>query len=205
MGSKGNFTQALRELTGFDEAPERKQVDENKEEAGRSSYEEVHQEQSVIEKSADSHVTSTMVIKGKIRSESNLFVEGCIYGDISTSGDVSVKSVVFGDIKANSIYLSEARVKGNLKCDEKATIGERTVLVGDVTADSILVSGKVKGDLNASDTTVLEHGAVVSGNIITGNILSNSGASLKGSITTTGNAEIDDDAEFDLGVEAYEQ
>lgn len=205
MGSKGNFTQALRELTGFDEIPEKKQANEYKEEEKKISYEEVHQEQFVMEKSVDSHVTSTMVIKGKVRSEGNMLIEGCVYGDISTNGDVSVKNVVFGDIKADNVYLSEARVKGNIKCDAKANVGERTVLVGDVTADSILVSGKVKGDLNASDTTVLEHGAVVSGNIITGNILSNQGASLKGSITTTGNAEIDDDAEFDLGVEVYEQ
>lgn len=58
--------------------------------------------------------------------------------------------------------------------------------------------------MTASDTTVLEDGAVVSGNIVTGNILSNSGAAIRGAITTTKNAEIDDDTEFDLGVEAYE-
>lgn len=215
MGSKGNFTQALRELTGFDETPEKKRTEdviaedvkpeEIKVEEIKNSYTYVQQEQTVIEKSADSHITSTMVIKGKVRSEGNIFVEGSVYGNIVTAGDISIKNIVFGDIKGENIYLSDARVKGNVKSDEKVNVGEKTILVGDVTASNIIVSGKVKGDLCASDTTVLEQDAVVSGNIVTGNILSNSGASLKGSITTTGNANIDDDTEFDLGVEIYEQ
>ncbi len=217
MGSKGNFTQALRELTGFDESSEKvkAQPDTKKEENINSYFETppmdanhsyVHVEAEAVsaEKNADSHVTSTMVIKGKVRSESNIFVEGSVYGNIATTGNISVRNVVFGDMRADNISLNNARVKGNIKCDSQAAVGSRSIVIGDVNANTIIVSGKVKGDLKAIDTTVLQEEAVVSGNIITGNILSNSGASLRGSITTTGNAEIDDDTEFDLGVEAYE-
>lgn len=218
MGSKGNFTQALRELTGFDEAPEKSkpQSEANTRQDNRSYFEtkdsevkephiHVEAEQVSIASDSDSHITKTMVIKGKVRSESNILVEGSIYGDIVTSGALSVNSIVFGDIKAGNAKLENARVKGNIKCDNQVNVGNKTIVVGDINADDIVVSGKVKGDLKAADTTVLEGEAVVSGNIVTGNILSNPGASLKGSVTTTGSAEIDDDKEFDLGVEAYEQ
>lgn len=217
MAGKGNFTQALRELTGFDETPEkdRPQAETNRTEEYQSYFQtqqintettHVHVEAEAVsaERSPDSHVTSTMVIKGKVRSEGNIFVEGSVYGNIATAGNIAVKNIVFGDIKANNVSLTNARVKGNIRCEQQAAVGNQTIVVGDVNANTIIVSGKIKGDLQAADTTVLEEEAVVSGNIVTGNILSNSGASLKGSVTTTGNAEVDEDAEFDLGVEAYE-
>lgn len=217
MGSKGNFTQALRELTGFDETPEKakQKVDIKQSEVQQTNfdipntdlkptYSFTETEAVFDEREADSHVTSTMVIKGKVRSESNIFIEGSVYGNIVTSGNISVNNIVFGDMKAKNVSMSNARVKGNIKSDKQTAVGANTVVIGDIEADTIFVSGKIKGDLTASDTTVLEDGAVVSGNIVTGNILSNSGAAIKGAITTTKNAEIDDDTEFDLGVEAYE-
>lgn len=217
MGSKGNFTQALRELTGFDETPEKvkQKVDIKQSEVQQTdfdipntdlkpTYSFTEAEAVFDEREADSHVTSTMVIKGKVRSESNIFIEGSVYGNVVTSGNISVNNIVFGDIKAKNVNMNNARIKGNIKSDKQTAVGANTVVIGDIEADTIFVSGKIKGDLTASDTTVLEDGAVVSGNITTGNILSNSGAAIKGAITTTKNAEIDDDTEFDLGVEAYE-
>ena len=66
MGSKGNFTQALRELTGFDETQEKKRTEdviaedvkpeEIKVEEIKNSYTYVQQEQTVIEKSADGQI-----------------------------------------------------------------------------------------------------------------------------------------------------
>lgn len=217
MGSKGNFTQALRELTGFEESPEKakQKIDINQSEVEQTDFDITNAdlkptytftEPEIVfdEREADTHVTSTMVIKGKVRSTSNLLIEGSIYGNIVTSENISVNNIVFGDMKAKNVNMSNAKVKGNIKCDKQTAVGANTVVIGDIEADTIFVSGKIKGDLTASDTTVLEEGAVVSGNIVTGNIMSNSGAAIKGAITTTRNAQIDDDTEFDLGVEAYE-
>ncbi len=229
MSSKGNFTQALRELTGFDEAPKKETVAKAEPEmvstasaryAGHANHErekivyagpKVNQyagstvELARVEENAGSHITSTMVVTGKVKTESDLFVEGVVYGNLVTSHDVSLKSLVVGDIKASNIYLNSARVKGNVKGSEKVNVGDKTIVVGDITAQNIVVRGKVKGDLKASDTTILEEAALVAGDITTGNILSSAGACLKGSITTSRAAEIDDETEFDLGVEEYEQ
>lgn len=216
MGSKGNFTQALRELTGFDESPEKakQKVDIKQPEMQQTDFDIPNdlkppytfaEEETVFdERDAESHVTSTMVIKGKVRSESNILIEGSIYGNVVTSGNISVSNIVFGDMKAKNVSMVNAKIKGSIKSDKQTAVGANTVVIGDIESDTIFVSGKIKGDLTASDTTFLEDGAVVSGNIVTGNILSNSGAAIKGAITTTKNAEIDDDTEFDLGVEAYE-
>ena len=227
MSSKGNFTQALRELTGFDEAPKKETVARVEAEkvntastgyVGHANHEKVvyggpkvtqyvgtSAELARVEENANTHITSTMIVTGKVKTDSDLLVEGVVYGNIVTSHDVSLKSLVVGDIKASNIYLNSARVKGNVKSEEKVDVGDKTIVVGDITANNIVVRGKVKGDLKASDTTILEGVALVAGDITTGNILSSAGACLKGSITTARAAEIDDETEFDLGVEEYEQ
>ena len=226
MASKGNFTKALLGVVGFEEVPddeilvmgndviagsdapaENNALAESNEqtdsdalagEVARGSEDALpsvtyHQEPT------GSHITSTMVVTGNIKAKGDIFVEGSVYGDIATDGDISVRQLVIGDLKADSVYLDNARVKGNVKCEERACVGDETILVGDVEAHNIQVSGKVKGNLKATGSTALGSTALVSGDITTEDISSNSGARLNGTITTSKANAIDDDSMFDLG------
>ena len=229
MSAKTNFTQALKELTGFDEPVEMKEGQGKTSDSAGSSesssleikasdifgekfelsdgfrFEEPEYDDSeiTIDSQAGSYVTSSMVIHGKVKSQCDVLIEGVVYGDVVVDGNVGNKNLIVGDIKATNVALDGARVKGNINVEGRAKVGENSTIVGNVSAESIMVSSKIKGDLKASDIVVLEQDAIVVGNITANNFLSSPGANLKGTITTAASMNIDDDIEFDLGVEEY--
>ena len=231
MSAKANFTQALKELTGFDEPVEKKErqvntfdtaganessaaepkasdiFDEEFEFSDGFRYEEPEYENTeiTVNRQGSSHITSSMVIHGKIKAECDVVIEGVVFGDVSVAGNVENRNLVVGDIKAANVAFNGARVKGNTTVEGRAKIGENSTIVGNVNAETITVSSKIKGDLKASDIVVLEQDAIVVGNIVATNFLSSPGANIKGSITTAASMNIDDDIEFDLGVEEYGQ
>ena len=229
MSAKTNFTQALKELTGFDEPVEMKEGQGKTSDLAGSSessslgikasdifgekfelsdgfrFEEPEYDNSeiTIDSQSGSYVTSSMVIHGKVKSQCDVLIEGVVYGDVVVEGNVGNKNLIVGDIKATNVAFDGARVKGNINVEGRAKIGENSTIVGNVNADSITVCSKIKGDLKANDIVVLEQDAIVVGNIMTNNFLSSPGANIKGSITTAASTDIDDDIEFDLGVEEY--
>ncbi len=231
MSAKANFTQALKELTGFDEPVEKKErqvntfdaaganessaaepkasdiFDEKFELSDGFRFEEPEYDDSeiTVDSQSGSYVTSSMVIHGKVKAQCDVLIEGVVYGDVVAEGNVGNKNLIVGDIKATNVALDGARVKGNINVEGRAKIGENSTIVGNVNAETITVSSKIKGDLKASDIVVLEQDAIVVGNIVATNFLSSSGANIKGSITTAASMNIDDDIEFDLGVEEYGQ
>lgn len=229
MSKKGNFAQALKELTGFDESADRaadKATETADAEQNRSSwtadstwsdFKEMYtgesagaHEHSPAIPTFDFHVTGedstqitkNMTVTGDIQSNDDLIVDGRIFGNVTTSGNLSMSNLVVGDLKACNISLTGARVKGDVSLDGNLRVEESTIIVGDVTGNSVKVSGKIKGNLDLEDMIVLTSDAFVSGNILASNILTESGARINGSVSTrnTG-SDYDVESEFDLGVD----
>lgn len=175
MNSKENFVQAMRELTGFNEGTVKKEMllSHNMDVSEKNGYEKP---------SKETHITIGMVVKGTIQSQSGMIVEGSVQGDI----------------KAENIILTGAKVKGDLHISSKAEVCRNTEIIGNILAENIVVSGRVKGDIQAGDTTELKSGSYIEGNINTGDIISDPGAGIRGAVVT-GNSSIYDDEVFDLG------
>ena len=220
MGTKNNFTQALRELTGFDDAgssekaaemPERnysaassrfadafdtEAPDVNPQVASAAEFETVAVEGGCTQ------ITPNMVIKGDVIANDDLLIDGQVYGNVTTSANISASSLIIGDIKGENIGLSSARVKGNISLDGNLQVGEKTIVVGDINSGNIKISGKIKGNLDVADSAVLMSGALVSGNITADQILTEAGARINGAvITRSSGSDYDEAAEFDLGVD----
>ena len=242
MSAKTNFTQALKELTGFDEPVEKKEkqyetgytasaaakstqsykktpetftpdikaddiFDEKFEFSDGFRYEEPQYEKAEItlNRKGSSYITPSMVIRGKVKAQCDVLVDGVVFGDMNVAGNIENKNLVVGDIKAANVAFNGARVKGNTTVEGRAIVANNSTIVGDINAEVITVSSKIKGNLKASDIVVLEQDAIVVGDIMASNFLSSPGANIKGSITTAASMNIDDDIEFDLGVEEYGQ
>jgi len=207
-----NFTQALKELTGFDgpadaspaSAPAEKPTQPKS--ADKVSEETFKLDDLVQEKTVDisgeevTHITSSMVINGDIKSEDNILVEGQIYGNINTSANLTSSNLIIGNLHAQNAALSDARLKGDINLDGHLNVNAGTVLVGDVACDSIKVSGKIKGDLDIRSSVVLRDNALISGNIVADDIAAEPGTRINGSISTRSDS-FDLDAEFDFGGE----
>lgn len=210
-----NFTQALKELTGFDapaedsreeasvqaKSAERTQAVPSfqTEEATAFSLDELVSEKTVEMSGEEvTHITSTMVIEGDIKSEDNIMVEGQIFGNINTSANLTSSNLIIGNLNAQNAALSDARLKGDINLEGHLNVNAGTVVVGDVSCDSIKVSGKIKGDLDIRKAVVLRDKALISGNIVADDIAAEPGTRINGSISTRSDS-FDLDAEFDFG------
>jgi cytoskeletal protein CcmA (bactofilin family) len=76
-----------------------------------------------------------------------------------------------------------ARIDGNLDGEvdgKEITIGESSVVTAQVRADSIVVSGKVKGDITATQRIELRPTAKIIGNITSPKVIVHEGAVFEG-------------------------
>ena len=214
-----NFTQALRELTGFDSSPEVSKeasfsfdnnaarspitpdFDTNAEYTASFNLDKLVPEKDIDFSGAEvTTITETMIINGDIRSEDNLLIDGQVYGNITTAANLTSSNLIIGDLKAQNVLLDGCRVKGNVNVDGHINITQKAIVVGDVNSDSIKVSGKIKGNLDIASSIVLKDKALISGNIIADDIASEPGSRINGTISTH-SASFELDAEFDFGGE----
>lgn len=211
-----NFTQALKELTGFDAPAEeaRESAPAQSGSAYKASAQPVFEKADfaepftldnlVSEKIVDmseaetTHITSTMVINGDIKSDDNLLIEGQIFGDIVTTANLTSTNLIVGDLKAQNAALDNSRLKGDIHLDGHLNVSQNSIVIGNITSSSIKVSGKVKGDLDITGAVVLKDKALISGNILADDIASEPGTRINGTISSRSDS-FDLDAEFDFG------
>ena len=81
-----------------------------------------------------------MQINGNVTLKGGLIVYGKIYGDVSTKGPVRVATTgaVLGNISASDIHIN-GRVEGNVTVANRAVLGEKSVLIGDLVYHSLLI------------------------------------------------------------------
>ncbi len=211
---KSNFTQALKELTGFDEpaTPQNESANNSTAATGKpQDYINVKIDSSAgskkfyTESAADfsdtecTQITGSMIIKGNIVSHDNIHMDGQIYGNVITSGNFTASNIIIGDLKAQNALLNSARIKGNVFLEGHFDVNENSVISGDISCDSINVSGKIKGNLNIKDSAVFRENSLIVGDIVSGSIAAEPGALIDGNIKTLTDSFIDINSEFDFG------
>ena len=125
-------------------------------------------------------ITKGTIINGSINSDCSLLVYGTIKGDVECIGKLNVVGSVTGNCMATEVEVSAKRLEGSISSEGAVTIGNGTVVIGDVTASSGMISGAVKGDMDISGPVILDSSAVVKGNIKAQSIQINNGAVIEG-------------------------
>ncbi len=125
-------------------------------------------------------ITKGTVINGSISSDGSLEVMGTITGDIDCLGRLSIVGNVSGSSTASEIYVNTSRLEGNLTSRSSVEIGVGTIVVGDVTGTSAVISGAVKGEVDVNGPVVIDSTAIVKGNINARSVQINNGAVLDG-------------------------
>ncbi len=190
---KNNFTQALKELTGFDNEPNMVETEVREDVV---SFEEV------VNTSSDekTHITSTMVIKGDIKSKDNVLNEGEIFGEVETSENITSSGLVIGNVSARNMLMNGARLRGNINLEGNLSVKENSVIVGNVNCDNLDLEGKVKGDCEIKAFAKMGQNAYLLGNVVADDIQTEQGAKIIGTITTR-TGDLDMDSDFDFGGE----
>jgi cytoskeletal protein CcmA (bactofilin family) len=95
-----------------------------------------------------------------------------------------------GNLSAEEDLLIQGRVEGTVRHGgANLTIGAHGTVHADIDACKVIVQGKVRGDVRASESVVIEPSANVQGDIFAPRIGIKDGAHFKGSIDMDGGAE----------------
>lgn len=111
----------------------------------------------------DAHV----VVRGDIETNGTLRVDGRLEGNVLRAGSVVVGPTgsVVGNVFATEMVLGGS-INGNVEVDRRVELESTAIVVGDITADAILIheGGKVHGRLHIrSEATERERASVGSG------------------------------------------
>ena len=98
-------------------------------------------------------------------------------------------SRVIGDLISDEDVLLEGQIEGKVRGERSVTIGAGGDLEGDVAAKSVVVGGKVRGQIVASERAELTNTAVVHGSVQAPKVIIAEGAHLQGSVAMTAAGE----------------
>ena len=97
------------------------------------------------------------------------------------SGSITVK----GDVVSTGDLVIDGQVQGTIELgDHELTIGETASVVADLSAKSVVISGKVKGNVLGMGRVELKKTASVEGDVTAPKFTMEDGAALSGRIDT---------------------
>ncbi len=92
---------------------------------------------------------------------------------------VGQETEIEGSIRTTETIRIDGKIKGGLNADS-VIIGEHGQILGDVSANKVVVGGKVKGNISAAVVLELMPKAVLMGDIRTAKLIIADGASFEG-------------------------
>lgn len=120
--------------------------------------------------------------EGTIRATGDVQVDGEVTGEISSEGKVSIHKMGDASISARDLELLGAVIKGDLTVIGEVTVDGDSAIQGNIRAQSIICSGTINGNLNASKSVVIHEKSKILGNIRTPEMEVENGALLRGLI-----------------------
>ena len=84
---------------------------------------------------------------------------------------------------ASEVFVDTDRLECSITSEGCFKIVHQTVLIGDVTASSVVIAGAVKGELDVAGPLVIDSTAVVQGDIKAKSIQINNGAVVDGHVS----------------------
>lgn len=128
----------------------------------------------------ESVITTSMLINGNIATEGSLDLKGSVVGNIEALGKMNVTGSIQGNSQAAEIYAEGAKITGELKSMGSIKIGQSTVIIGNIYANSAVIAGAVKGDIDVKGPVILDSSAIVMGDIKSKSVQINNGAVIEG-------------------------
>ena len=91
--------------------------------------------------------------------------------------------IITGDISATEDLVIEGRVTGKILLNEsRVTVGEEGYAQSHITAREVVISGRVDGQIHASERVELRHTAQVTGDIVAPRLIIHQDAIVKGTV-----------------------
>ena len=101
---------------------------------------------------------------------------------VAPSTSIDATSELEGTLRCKETLRIDGRVKGDVVCDKTVLIGEGAKVHASIVADTVQVSGEVRGNITARCKITLDRTARVTGDLATPGIVIEEGAKLEGRI-----------------------
>lgn len=125
-------------------------------------------------------LTESMLINGNIATEGGLEVRGSVVGNVEALGKLNITGMIQGNSQAAEIYADGAKITGELRSNSSIKIGQSTVILGNIYANSAVIAGAIKGDIDVKGPVILDASAIVMGDIKSKSVQINNGAVIEG-------------------------
>lgn len=106
---------------------------------------------------------------------------------------VGHESVITGTIATKSSLKIDGVVNGGIEQADSVIVGENGKIIGDITAQTVIVSGEIVGNIHAYVSIELTEDAKVKGDIKTLQISINEGAFFEGNVMMEKSPSFEDD------------
>ena len=88
--------------------------------------------------------------------------------------------MIEGNSKADEVFADGAKIAGEIVTTGPVKIGESSVIKGNISVTSAVISGAIKGDIDVHGPVILDSTAIVMGNIKSKAVQINNGAAIEG-------------------------
>jgi len=111
-------------------------------------------EEEIISGVAETIVGTSVKLKGNLRSDGDITVDGSVNGEIKTKGvvNIGVNAHVIANVKAKRVVVS-GTVQGNIEATEQLNITETGRIYGDIVANVLSISA---GAIFTGKSTMME-------------------------------------------------
>lgn len=123
------------------------------------------------------------IFRGTVEAQGDIVVKGDFQGDIVCHSRLNIIGRINGSVTTRDLDAAGAVIVGNVTCSQDAQIVDGTQIYGDVKAASLVLSGKVKGNVDVQGQMVIQPDAVVVGDLTGGVMEIKSGAYISGIVT----------------------
>ncbi len=132
---------------------------------------------------ATTYIAPGTEMTGTLKTESNVEICGKFEGDIISSGTVLLRADHHGNVTARQLELNGKSMQGDAAVSESMTIGEGSVITGNLVVGGLVCRGTINGDIQCSGDVSLGRTAHITGNIQAATITMEKGCCVKGSVT----------------------
>ena len=127
-------------------------------------------------------IAAGTIIRGSIESTCDMELYGEVQGDIVTTKDLKLKGKIQGNATGGNVELYGIHMVGNVTASGSATLDADSEVEGDLTAESVVLNGKVQGNVQVTKRLYLESDAVICGRVSADKLSVEEGAVIQGEI-----------------------
>lgn len=104
-------------------------------------FENNKKEEYISSATAETIVGTSVKLKGNLKSDGDITIDGNINGEVKTKGTVNIgpNANIIGSIKAKHV-IAAGTVQGNINATEKLTITETGRVYGDIATNTLSIS-----------------------------------------------------------------